>query len=148
MNPLNPLNPLNPMNPMNPMNLELRLARTRLPAPSRCRRPDLSRFPGALAWRDDLQHRHVDAEGCAELARPHARRKLVRVLSRPGLLPRRTAHPALHAERRRRRSPRSTTTAPDLAVRSDEHRLRARCARLLRCHSHLARPGANDIEVD
>ena len=89
----------------------------------------LSRFPGALVRGVRLDHRHVDAEGRAELA--GLRSHQVVVLSRSRRFPRAAADPALYpARRRHRRSPRPPAAAHRLAVRPDGDGVHARGAGL------------------
>ena len=96
----------------------------------------LSRLPRAVVRRVHLDHRHLDAEGRAELAGADHHRLVLGVLPRSRLVPRRAADPALHAGRRRgRRSPRSPAAAARVAVHPDDHRLHAGGAGLFRSSS-------------
>src|ERR671911_138721 len=68
--------------------------------PAYCRRPALSRLSRPLVWRLFLEHRHLDAEPCRELAGGLA--DGVGVLPRARRVPAAAADHAVHVDRRGR----------------------------------------------
>ena len=104
-------------------------------------RARVSRLPRAVARRLHVEHRHVDAEGRAELAGPRPDR--LGQLSRARCVSGRAAHPAVHADWRRGRRPaRSPRAAAGLAGRADVVGLRAGDSRGRRLGADLARARA------